>query len=388
MKKNSFFYRMILIILLRGIINVQIQAQESQGVLRDTLDNQFDLSNYIINMHGFVPWPVIITEPALGSFGGAMALVFMSPKKSAEGEDKYRFPDITGVAGMYTLNNSWGVGLLRQGSFPSIGMRYTVALAYADVNMNFYRESPQWGQIERLFNLSPYVALVDVSENLYKNKIFAGMRYQFAKMKVTYKPPIYDSIPVLDSLYNAVEFDKNLGTLGIYAELDYRNSMFTPDKGIRFKTTYNIGRSWTGSDFDIQKVESYVHAFFQFYKKWVCALRIEGQYISDGAPFYYYPYLVMRGVPMMRYQGEKTLLFETEQRFDVTRRWSLVGFVGTGRTFSDSKYMEDNSWHTAGGVGFRYLLARLFRLRMGVDIAMGPDSQFAYYIILGHYWNK
>jgi hypothetical protein len=95
----------------------------------------------------------------------------------------------------------------------------------------------------------------------------------------------------------------------------------------------------------------------------------------------------MRGIPMMRYQGQATVLFETEQRFDVTRRWSVVGFVGTGRTFSDQEFMKDDNWHTAGGVGFRYLLARLFNLRMGIDIAAGPD-QFAYYIVFGHYWNR
>jgi hypothetical protein len=89
----------------------------------------------------------------------------------------------------------------------------------------------------------------------------------------------------------------------------------------------------------------------------------------------------------MRYQGEQTLLFETEQRVDLNLRWSLVGFVGTGKGFSDSKYVGDNKWHAAGGAGFRYLVARLFKLRMGIDIAAGPD-QLAYYIVFGHYWNR
>jgi hypothetical protein len=114
---------MIMIILLGGIISGQLQAQDKQGIFRDTLDNKLDLSHYVINMHGFIPFPMIISEPALGNFGGAMALVFMSPKKNAKEEEKFHFPDITGVAGLYTLNNTWGVGALRQGSFPSIGMR-------------------------------------------------------------------------------------------------------------------------------------------------------------------------------------------------------------------------------------------------------------------------
>jgi len=95
----------------------------------------------------------------------------------------------------------------------------------------------------------------------------------------------------------------------------------------------------------------------------------------------------MRGIPAMRYQGKQTLVIETEQRYDLNLRWSLVGFVGAGKAISGSGNIGDDEWHAAGGAGFRYLVARLFKLRMGVDIAAGPD-QLAYYIVFGHYWNR
>jgi hypothetical protein len=95
----------------------------------------------------------------------------------------------------------------------------------------------------------------------------------------------------------------------------------------------------------------------------------------------------MRGVPIMKYQGSQTLQFETEQRFDVTPRWSLVGFAGTGCTWNESQYLDSDKWIFAGGAGFRYLVARVFGLRMGIDIAASPD-QLAYYIVFGHYWNR
>lgn len=373
-----------MIILLGGIINYQLRAQEKKVSFKDTLDHKFDMSDYVINMHGFVPWPIIISEPALGNFGGAMALVFMSPKKCMGGSDQFRFPDITGVAGMYTLNNSWGGGALRQGSVPKIGMRYTAAIGYCDVNMDYYRDLEYLGETKYSFNLRPFFILADVSENLYKNRIFAGMRYQFARTKIEADL----SHEVIDSIFNYRLSDKNLGMLGLYAELDYRNSMFTPDKGIRFRATYYFARSYFGSDFDVDRLEVLFNAFFQPYNWWVCGLRAEGYAVGDDAPFYFLPYIIMRGIPMMKYQGQEVIMFETEQRFDVTKRWSLLGFVGTGKTFSDSEFLKDDRWYVAGGAGFRYLVARLFKLRMGVDLAMGPDNQFAYYIVFGHNWNR
>lgn len=37
------------------------------------------------------------------------------------------------------------------------------------------------------------------------------------------------------------------------------------------------------------------------------------------------------------------------------------------------------------GTGFRYLIARKFKLRMGVHVAKGPE-QWAYYIVFGSNW--
>jgi len=42
-----------------------------------------------------------------------------------------------------------------------------------------------------------------------------------------------------------------------------------------------------------------------------------------------------------------------------------------------------NVWNV--GAGFRYLLARLYGLQMGFDIARGPE-QFAWYLQFGHAW--
>jgi len=378
------FQRIMLIIILGGILNFQLHAQDKKVTFKDTLDNKLDLSDYVVNMHGFVPWPIIISEPALGNFGGALALVFMTPKKSMGSKDQFRFPDVTGAAGMYTANNSWGGGALRQGSFPKIGLRYMAAAGYCDVNMDYYRTLNHLGEIQYTFNLKPIFAVVDVSENLYKNRLFAGFRYMFAKMEIG--TDINNE--VLDSIFDYRISDKNLGMLGLYAEVDYRNSMFTPDKGIRFKGTYYFARSFFGSDFDVDRLELLFNGFFQPYEWWVSGYRAEWQMVSDDAPFYYLPYVLMRGFPMMKYQGQGVLMLETEQRFDVTRRWSLLGFAGSGKTYSDSKYLENDNWHFSGGIGFRYLVARLFKLRMGVDVAMGPDNQFAYYIVFGHNWNR
>ena len=44
-------------------------VKEKHVSLKDSVDGKLDLSDYIIDANGFIPIPLIITEPALGGFG-------------------------------------------------------------------------------------------------------------------------------------------------------------------------------------------------------------------------------------------------------------------------------------------------------------------------------
>src|SRR3982751_5316143 len=90
------------------------QKEKKNISLKDSLDRAFDVSDYVIDANGFVPVPYIITEPALGGFGGALFPVFI--KKNPPYHDSVKGqvevtpvpPDITGGGGIYTANKTWG----------------------------------------------------------------------------------------------------------------------------------------------------------------------------------------------------------------------------------------------------------------------------------------
>jgi hypothetical protein len=107
----------------------------------------------------------------------------------------------------------------------------------------------------------------------------------------------------------------------------------------------------------------------------------------DDPPFFLLPFIRMRGIPMARYQGDRILLAETEWRWDVTRRWSAVGFGGAGKALRQGDSFSESPWRWAGGVGGRYLIARKLKIRGGIDVARGPED-WAYYIVLGSYWAR
>ena len=108
---------------------------------------------------------------------------------------------------------------------------------------------------------------------------------------------------------------------------------------------------------------------------------------SDGTPFYLRPYVWLRGVQVLSYQGEQAAEIEAELRWELHSRFSLVGFGGAGIARSEIAQGDRDKSVTAGGVGFRYLVARKHGLHMGLDVAFGPDDPVIY-VVFGSAWMR
>ena len=124
-----------------------------------------------------------------------------------------------------------------------------------------------------------------------------------------------------------------------------------------------------GGDFDYWQLGLVFESYHPVRDEWVVAWRFKGSTVGDDAPFYALPFIDLRGIPAMRYQGDDVMQLDTEVRWDFVPRWSLVGFIGGGQTWNAVELRETNEQIIAGGVGFRYLLARKLQMRCGIDVA-------------------
>ena len=73
--------RVLTSVLIFMLFPALVSAQHGTKVsFKDSLDGKFDLSDFLIEVNGFVPVPTIITEPALGGFGFGFAPIFMKKR--------------------------------------------------------------------------------------------------------------------------------------------------------------------------------------------------------------------------------------------------------------------------------------------------------------------
>jgi hypothetical protein len=355
---------------------------DKKSLLKDTLDGKLDLSSYIIVAKGLVPIPVIITQPALGGFGGALALLYISPKKRPAGYKGYIPPDITVGMGMYTVNNSWAGGIGQMGSFPAAGIKYRAFIGYGAINLAYYHQFDIIGEKEFKFNIKALPVFLSVSKKIDPLHTYLGLQYLISKNVL--KPNFPGSLP---DFITSKEMDSQIGSLGLFADFDNRNTIFTPDKGMRINLLYSFDASWTGSDYNYQRIHGFTDWFIPLKRNWISGLHVDVQQAFGNTPFYLLPDINMEGIPTARYQGTTTMVLETEQRYDISFRWSIVGFGGLGKTIGKNQDFSTGTGVYNYGTGFRYYLARAFGLRAGIDIAKGPDS-WGYYIIFGQSWNK
>jgi len=370
------------------LFNSCLLAQKKRIPLKDSLDGAFDLGDYIIDANGFVPIPYIITEPALGNFGVALIPVFIKKRPPYLDSIKGKWvktpvaPDVTGGMGLYTLNETWGLAGFRMGTLVKSRIKYRVGGAYMNINMSFFKTFDQLGEKEMKFNFKTVPLFLQAIKRIRFSNWYAGFKYLFLKTDVRY---VGDKL--LDSLARELEQDRMISQLGAIIELDNRDNIFTPDKGIKIHVDGACSDNILGSDYDYWRLNYYMYAYRPVSKKLIGGLRLDGQQAFGDVPFYMLPYIDMRGIPAVRYQGKADVLSELELRWDFVKRWSAVFFSGAGKAFDDWNEFGSSDWIWSYGAGFRYMLARKFKLRVGIDVAHGPET-WAYYIVFGSNWFK
>ncbi|NOR88326.1 MAG: BamA/TamA family outer membrane protein [Bacteroidales bacterium] len=378
---KSVFQIIVIIVFIFLISPTNSLAQKKQRALRDTLDHALDISYYLNNLHGVLPIVSPITEPAVG-YGATMAGLYFIPKKDTSIK-KFRMPDVAGIAGGLTENGTWFAGGGYAGFWKQDHIRYRGVLAYADINLKYYGNGGSTLDKYPLdFGLKTYFLLQQAIFRIGESKFLLGGKYQFMKTTATF----LESSDL--SFINPLDIDVVNSGMGFIAEYESLNNIFSPTKGLRVNLTYDQYLEIIGSDRDFGRFTFFINYYQPLInKRWIAGFRIESQLSTGDAPFYMLPFVSLRGVPAMRYQGELTALIETEQEFIFAKRWSVVGFGGYGKAFKsvDDLSIGTSAWNAGGG--FRYLLARLFGLKMGLDVARGPE-QWAVYVVFGSSWMK
>lgn len=356
------------------------RAEKWTDGFRDTHDGQVDLSDWLLDRQGFLPVPIIITEPAVGYGGGAMLLFFRESIRDSVRANAGRLtpPDIYAVGGAATENGTKGLAAGGMVTYLNDTYRWRGGVARVSANLDFYGTGGRDAHLG--YNLDGWASVQHGMLRLGGSDAWLVARWNY--LDLTNR---FDSEGATGRFGN-IERASRASGLGLSLEVDTRDNIFTPSRGWTgaIDLTY-YDPDW-GSDTRFQSYRAHAFGYWEVGRSLVIAGRADARSVDGKAPFYMLPFIDLRGVPAMRLQDRHTAVLETELRWNVTPRWALVGFVGAGRVWGTGEVgFSEGTETVARGVGFRYLVARRLGLYAGMDWARSTQGN-AVYLQVGSAW--
>ncbi|WP_394131739.1 BamA/TamA family outer membrane protein [Shewanella maritima] len=376
------------------------QHSNASSMFMDEVDGRFDMGGYIAeNAHGFLPVPIIITEPAVG-YGGGLVGVFMH--ESAEEKQKRKqaaleaidggaklIPSAITVAGAAgTQNGTWFAFGGHRRSWNNDAIRYIGGAGAGSVNLDIYQS---------LSTLEQQLPAITSDRFGFNTKTTGGALLQKLQFRLGDSPLMlgmkqfagYSSVEsdndIIDKILELIlGKDNMLSGLGVIAEYDTRDNIFYPKQGYKIEAEYMIYDEKIGSDSNYDQFTLDAEVFLPVAEKWTLALAGNYQKFDTDDLFVTptaKPYIDLRGVSAYRYQGDEVSTVQAQINYAIDHRWVVSTFYGIGTTEQSSELSKDESID-AYGVGFRYQIARRYGLFMGVDIAKSKDDS-AFYITVG-----
>ena len=345
----------------------------------DPKDGQFDLSYFLEHPRAFLPVPLVVTEPAVG-FGGGVVGMFIRPRKEA-GDEGWARPDIAAVGGLATENGTWAAFAGDASRWLDGRLRTLAGVGIGQVNLDFYGlglNRPSFDEKVR-YSLQFSGAVAQANWQLADKSPWAvGLRYVYANVE----PKLRDE-PVFPGLADRIRVKISAPTAII--EYDTRDNLFTPTRGIYAESSWLLSSQALGASVDFERFQQVLIGWLPLLQGVTLGMRGDYAWSSPGTPFFLRPFVLLRGVPAMRYQGDQMASVEVEARWQFCGRWSVVAFGGGGSAWTSRDAFSVTQNVGSGGLGFRYELARKFGLHTGIDVAHSPGTT-AVYIQVGNAW--
>jgi hypothetical protein len=353
--------------------------------LIDPDDGWLDGSKFLLDYpYAVLPVPIVITEPAIGTGLGVAAVHFHdaredTPDDELDSHGRTIPRSISAVALGATDNDTWFVGGGHFGFYRQGSIRYEGLAGYADVYLDFYGTLDEPNSNGLSFNAEAYIFNQVLAFRLGESNWFAGGAYRF--MSTDSRFDLGEDIPGVDN--DALESDNAaVAAVLIYDSLD---NQFTPKSGILSDLQLARFDEAVGGDYNYNQYTWLNQAFVPLSESWVLGLRLDADMVSGSLPFYAKPYIEMKGIPALRYQGTKIVTAEARLNWEIHPRWQLAAFVGAGRAADDIDDLSNASSRVSRGAGFRYMGIRKLGLNMGLDFAKGPEEEVVY-ISFGTRW--
>ena len=349
-----------------------------QGLEKDTRpslapDIREDATNIKLQRGDFVAVPIPLSNPTLGS-GLVAGAAYFYPQTE---EQKAAQPaSLTGVAGMYTDNDSKAVAIAQQNYWDNNQWRFTGAVGAADLRLSLLSTDDAGDIINLDWRVKGSFAFARLSGQVRKGW-YAG----FLTRIVDVDQSIESGLDMIRGNFLTLPGIRSVG-IGAYLEYDTRDMPTNAYRGSYLKVDALFNDESIGSDDTYQNYSFVYNSYRQLSDSLVLAGQVQGCLRGGDVPLWDACTIKLRGFPATDFMGTGTLSGQVEGRWRLSERWGLVGFAGTGYARDVYSDIDNREWIPSYGMGVRFMVLKSKRINMRVDYARSSNSD-AIHLLVG-----
>ncbi len=359
---------------LAGVKPVLAQAEYVQRA-----GEEIEMSAEAKQKGDFVIAPIPMMNPTLGLglILGVGYLFHIDPES---------YSSVVAAGGMYADGGDTALGAGGSLSFHENDWKISGGIASFDVDLDYYGIGFGAGKHDRSIRLnqSGTAAGFKLMRRL-AGAWYLGLGYGYANLDSTFMlggllPP-ESPVEIPD-----IPVNSSVAVLGLITERDSRDNQFNPYRGSLFRLAIATSNETVGSDFSFSTFRlQYNHYWLLKEDRLVLAARGAGCAAPGDAPFYalcklgVFPDL--RGYVAGRYRDKTMLAGQAEIRWRFAGKWGMVAFGGFGGVAPEIGDYRIEDLLPSFGVGLRFLLSPENRLNIGIDYAVGENSDGVYFFV-------
>jgi len=306
----------------------------------------------------FVVVPVPFSNPTFDT-GLVVGSAYFYPQTKKQKESQPA--SVTGVAGLYSSNDSFAYGVGHLGYWDEDNWRFNGALAKLDLNLDLRtRLSGSTGQ-EALWLIDGDLIRTQISRRVFK-KWYVGLVGQY----IDFNQQFLLDEPI-DSRFGLGLESKQFG-VGLSIDYDARDNPFNATSGMLFEIDA-MHQDDSAVDRSYQSYSIKYHSYHRLSKAVVLAWEVQGCYKDGTPPLWDTCRIPLRGFSATDYMGKSSAAGQIEARWQFRPRWGAVGFAGAGYSGSSFGELRDSDRVPSYGIGLRFMVLQSKRVNLRIDYA-------------------
>ena len=163
--------------------------------------------------------------------------------------------------------------------------------------------------------------------------------------------------------------------LGAVIEYDARDNPFYSTSGQYFKIDALFNDESVGSDSTYQSYSGAFRSYHGLSDSVVLAWEVQGCKRGGTVPLWDACTIKLRGFSVTDYLGKVSASSQAEARWQLSKRWGVVGFAGVGYFGSSFNEFRSRESIPSYGAGVRFTVLPAKRINLRVDFARSRDDE-------------